>query len=77
MISHRELFVHPRTALSNYLKKWFDKLPEESGSEDILLKESDTTNGMGSICPFVLPDSLIGISLDSAAVNSLSKDGRF
>ena len=50
------------TISSNYLKRWFDKL---------------TTNGVRSFCPFVLSDSLNRLSADSAAAESLSKDGPF
>ena len=39
----------PRLSLFESCRKWFDELPEESGSEDIPHKESDTTNGPSSV----------------------------
>ena len=43
----------------------------------MLSKESDTTNGEGSFCPFVLTDSQYPIPPDSAAAETVSKDVSF
>ena len=63
-------------APGNHLKRWSDELSDEAESEDIHSKESDTTNGESSFCPFVLSDSLNRLSPDSAAAESMSKDGQ-
>ena len=51
--------------------------PQKRSPKIYILKESDTTNGEGFFRPFVLSDSLNLISPDSAAAESLSKDGPF
>ncbi len=38
-------------SLSENCHEWFDKLSDESESEDIHSKESDTTNGRSSVRP--------------------------
>ena len=68
------IFVQsPAKSLSENCHEWFDKLPEESGSEDIPHKESDTTNGQSSVRPVRLPGLYIaGLSDSSICISSES-----